>query len=346
MLPYLFTFLLFLNWLAPESAPEQKVGVGKHPSAFTDPAGTVHVVYGRGENLYYATTQTGDQFTPAIRVDSLPGLQLGASRGPQIAASAKSVVILAIDKPGNIWAYTLDRASGKWQGRVQVNDIPEIAKEGFMGLTADSDNSYVAAWLDLRGDKRNKLAGARSIDGGKTWSANKVLYQSPDGTICECCQVSVVSHGPTVSIMFRNHLNGFRDMYLLQSTDRGQTFGKAEKLGEGTWKLAACPMDGGGLSVDQAGHLSTVWRRADKLYIDRPGQPETEIATGKNAKIASTSNGNYFVFQQAEQLWAITPQQKQPVAIGLGAYAKLAQLKNDRVLCVWEHDGNVWARVL
>ncbi|MBN8825544.1 MULTISPECIES: sialidase family protein [unclassified Spirosoma] len=347
MLPYLFTLLSIANWLLiSESVSEKKVGTGRHPSAAADLSGMVHVVYGRGENLYYSTTQTGDQFTPAIRVDSLPGLQLGASRGPQIAASTKSVVILAIDKPGNIWAYTLDRTSGQWHKRVPVNDAPDIAKEGFLGLTAEPDNSYMAAWLDLRGNKRNKLVGARSVDGGKSWSANKVLYESPDGTICECCQVSVVSHGKQVAIMFRNFLNGFRDMYLLQSTDGGQTFGKAKKLGKGTWKLAACPMDGGGLSVDQAGHLSTVWRRADTLYTARPGQPETELTTGKNAKIASTSHGDYLVFQKAEQLWAVTPQQKQPVALGPGAYAKLAQLNNNRVLCIWEHDGNVWAKIL
>ncbi|WP_020598498.1 sialidase family protein [Spirosoma panaciterrae] len=347
MLPYLFTFLSILNWMAnPRPAADLKLGAGKHPSAATDPAGTVHVVYGLGNVLYYSTTQTGDQFTSAIRLDSLPELQLGASRGPQIAASAQSIVILAIDKPGNIWSYMLDRATGNWQKRIRVNDVPEVAKEGFMGLTAGPDNSYMAAWLDLRGDKRNKLVGARSIDGGKTWSANEVLYASPDGTICECCQVSVVSQGRQVAILFRNFLNSYRDMYLLQSTDGGQTFGKAEKIGKGSWKLAACPMDGGGLSIDKSGHLSTVWRRADTLYMARPGQAETELATGKNAKIVSTDHGDYLVFQKAEQLWAVTPQQKRPVALGPGAYAKLVRLKPDRVLCIWEHEGAVWAKTL
>ena len=96
-------------------------------------------------------------------------------------------------------------------------------------------------------------------------------------------------------------------MYLLKSDDGGKSFGKAQKLGDGTWKLNACPMDGGGLYMDPKGAVSTVWRRADKLFIDRPGQPETELAAGKNAKIVTTSKGDYVVFQQAGQLWVVTP---------------------------------------
>ena len=44
-----------------------------------------------------------------------------------------------------------------------------------------------------------------------------------------------------------NSLDGNRDMYLVRSEDGGRTFGPPEKLGAGTWKLAACPMDGGDL---------------------------------------------------------------------------------------------------
>lgn len=178
------------------------------------------------------------------------------------------------------------------------------------------------------------------------WFPNQITYQSPDGTICECCQVSAVSRGKKVALMFRNYLNGSRDMYLLQSADGGKTFGKAEKLGEGTWKLNACPMDGGGLDIDAGGNVSTVWRRADKLYTTRPGQPEVEMATGKNARIVTTKQGNYIVFQQAGQLWLIAPTQPRPTILGTGAYAKLTRLANDRVLCLWEQEGTIRVTII
>ena len=281
-----------------------------------------------------------------VRVDSLPGLHIGVSRGPQIAATAQSVVIATIDKSGTVWAYSLDRRTGHWQPRVRIIDVPGMAKEGFVALAAGTDDVYYAVWLDLRTDNQNKIVGSRSADGGRTWSANQVLYQSPDGTVCECCQLSVVSQGQHVAVMFRNFLNGSRDMYLLQSDQGNLPAGNARKLGEGTWKLKACPMDGGGLFMAPNGSISTIWRRENTLFKAKPGQPETEVTEGKQAKIVTTSKGDYLVFQQANQLIAVVPGQAQSKVIGPGAYPKLLDLPTHKVLCVWEQSNGIWAQFI
>lgn len=344
---YLPTLFIFLLSLIHSPAKEgTRIGAGIHPAVTTDPAGVVHVVYGRGGLVFYATSNDGETYSEPVMVDSVPGLHLGASRGPQIAATATSVVITAIDKAGNVWAYSANRPAGKWLPRVRVTDVPDVAKEGFVTLTAGPGNTYNAAWLDLRANKRNKIVGAHSADGGRTWSANRVVYNSPDGTVCECCQLSEVRQGEHVAIMFRNYLNGSRDMHLIESMDGGKTFGKTRKLGDGTWKLKACPMDGGGLFMAPSGAISTVWRRADTLFTARPGQPETELTTGKNAKIVTTTRGNYIVFQREGQIWTISPNQPNPAAIGPGGYPKLTVLPNNRVLCLWEQEGTIRARII
>lgn len=341
LLPF---FLALLLRLTNEPKP---IGQGIHPAVATDPTGGVHIVYGNGQTLRYATlSAAGEPAGAPVLVDSLPGLFVGASRGPQIAANSQSVVITAIDKMGNVLAYVLDRSTGGWQKRIPVTDVPEVAKEGFIALTTGPGNTYNAVWLDLRGNQRNKLVGARSVDGGRSWSANRVLYESPSGTVCQCCQVSMVHQGQQVSIMFRNFLNGARDMYILPSTDGGQTFGKALKLGQGTWPLDACPMDGGGLFVDRTGRLSTVWRRNDTLFTARPGQREREIGIGKNPKLVSTATGDWVVFQRGGQIWAVTPASPQPKAIGPGAYPKLALLADNRVLCLWEQTNTIRAQII
>ena len=339
--PFLLTFFLTLIFRAPD--PEKQIGVGIHPAVVSDSRGGVHIVYGRAGLLFYTTSPDGETFSEPVVVDSLPGLHIGASRGPQIAATKQAVVITAIDKQGNVWAYTLNRATETWQPRVRVTDVPDVAKEGFVALAA-ANTVFQAVWLDLRENQRNKIFGARSADGGRTWSANQLLYESPDGTVCECCQLSVASQGKQVTVLFRNFLNGARDMYLLTSSDGGQTFGKAQKMGEGTWSLKACPMDGGGLFMATNGAVSTVWRRADKLFVARPGQPETELATGKNAKIITTAKGDYVVFQQAGQVMAVWPGQPEPRVIGAGGYPKLTPLPGNSVLCVWEQNGTIRAK--
>ncbi|MEZ6080425.1 MAG: hypothetical protein R3C56_33570 [Pirellulaceae bacterium] len=60
-------------------------------------------------------------------------------------------------------------------------------------------------------------------------------------------------------------------MFLATSDDSGQTFGGAEKLGIGSWKLNACPMDGGELAVAADGSPLTVWRRNQQVFATDVG---------------------------------------------------------------------------
>ena len=85
-----------------------------------------------------------------------------------------------------------------------------------------------------------------------------MIYTSPDTTVRQCCKPSVAVKGNNVYVMFRNWLKDSRDMYLIQSKDGGDTFGHAQKLGIGNWKLNACPMDGAGLSINGNAAIQTV----------------------------------------------------------------------------------------
>jgi len=344
LLLFCFTFNTLLG-LA--QTPATSLGAGVHPSVSVDPTGGIHVVFGQKNKLLYAvSTDGGRTFPQPLVVDSLLAFQIGASRGPQIAVTRTNVVITVIDKPGNVLVYTLARATGNWTRRTRVNDVTDVAKEGFVTLAAGTDSTFYAVWLDLRGDQRNKLVMARSTDGGQAWSANQILYQSPDGTVCECCQPTVLAHADTVRVLFRNNLQGARDMYLLTSLDGGTTVADTAKLGQGTWLLKGCPMDGGGMAVDTDGVAVTIWRRDDWLYRVRPGELEMALAKGKNGNVTTTASGPAYVWQADGSVWGQLPGQPERLLVGVGAYPKLATLPNNRVLCVWEQDGQVVACLL
>ena len=95
--------------------------------------------------------------------------------------------------------------------------------------------------------------------------------------------------------MFRNWLVGSRDLYLTISKDKGKTFSMAQKLGQGTWPLKGCPMDGGGLSLN-ANTIETAWQREGVVYHVRPGQPEQKIGEGRRVgmkgNIVTWENGS------------------------------------------------------
>ncbi|GAA4465187.1 hypothetical protein GCM10023189_45450 [Nibrella saemangeumensis] len=348
MLIYFLTSLyLWLTTQREEPSLTILSAKGRHPVVSTNANGDVDVVYGLGNLIYYTQSHdNGQTYAPAEVVDTLPNLFLVAGRRPQVASNHRVALILALNQAGNIFAYVKDKKSGQWTKRIRVSDQPDVAKEGFVSLAPGPGNLFYAVWNDLRGNAQNKVVGARSLDGGKTWSANQVLYESPDGSICPCCSPAIAIAGKHVYITFRNALAGNRDIYLLTSSDGGQRFDQPQKLGLGSWKLDGCPMDGGGVSVAKPGHVVTAWRRENRIYKAEPGKPEQELAKGgKNITVASNTLGDYVIWQADGKIWGITPKQRMPVAIGTGAFPRVAALPQGAI-CVWESDSGVLATIL
>jgi hypothetical protein len=185
-------------------------------------------------------------------------------------------------------------------------------------------------WLDDR-DGRKQLYGASSKDGGATWAPNREVYHSPESHICECCHPSLAirAGGKEIYAMFRNALAGSRDLYLAASNDGGHTF-RSSKLGAGTWALNACPMDGGGLTVDSTGPL-TVWRRDKTVFLDRAGAKEIEIGAGKNPTVA----GHTIVWSAPDGLRVKRGSAESAMLDPAGAYPAGAS-SGDEEIVVWE----------
>ncbi len=308
-----------------------------------DDRGTFHAVFGRHDTIFYATAKSEhSSLSEPVVVGVLPELVAGAKRGPQITTTDKSIVITAVNRTGNLFAFSLKRNTKNWSTAFKINDVADVAKEGFHAIAGTSGNTVYATWLDLRTDKRNKLVGATSHDGGLTWSENKLIYQSPSGTICECCKVSIAARQKQVYIQFRNWLDGSRDLYITQSTDAGKTFSPPQKLGQGTWKLNACPMDGGTVALDNFGQPVTVWRRENTLYLCKPQEQEVAVGTGRNVIMATGLSHQVIGWDEQNTIWVKVNNQL-PVKIGTGQLPSIAVAKNV-AFCVWETNGQINAR--
>lgn len=340
---YLFCLLISATALLAQGQSfnnTQTIATGHLPVAVTDDTGTVHLVFGQDSIIYYTTAseKTAHVSQPLV-VAILPGLVAGAKRGPQLALTDQFIVITAVNRVGDIFAYSLDRKTGRWSPATRINDVPEIAKEGFQAVAGATAGVFHAAWLDLRDDRQNKLVGATSTDGGRTWSANQVIYRSPEGTVCECCRVSMAVSGEDIYVQFRNSLGGSRDMFLVHSADGGKTYTPAQKLGTGTWKLNACPMDGGAVVLTATGQPLTVWRRENTLFTCQPGQPEQAFGTGRNVTLSQSSTASVVAWDEGGTVW-IKVNDKAPVSLGAGQIPSLA-ISGRTVFCVWEAQGQV-----
>lgn len=316
---------------------------GQMPNLLRDIAGDLHLVYGSGDSLMYTySNDKGNSFSAPSLISIIPHLAASHSRGPQIAASGNGETVIACNTMGDIFSFKQEPAHN-WVQTARVNDVDTVAKEGFMALSGDDQNVF-AVWLDLR-NKQNQIFGARSVDGGKTWSENIMIYTSPDTTVCECCKPSVAVKGNNVYVMFRNWLNGNRDMYLIQSADGGNKFGTAQKLGNGSWALNGCPMDGGSLVVDKDGNPETVWRRQKKIYASKPGHEEKEIGEGRSCTMESLNGKNVYAWIENGEIVVINSQGIKK-SVGKGRSPLLKAINDRQVICVWENEKQIHSAVL
>jgi len=320
------------------------IGTGQMPALAKDASNNIHLVYGVGDSIMYTSSANdGATFIAPMLVDTLVNLVDFATRGPQIAATKNGVAIIAVTQQGDIFSYTKDQ-SGKWSKTGRINDIDTTNKEGFLGLSSDGNNNLFAIWPDLRNNNRNKIYGAQSTDGGQTWNRNILVYASPDSTVCECCRPSVLMHEKHVYVMFRNFLRGNRDLYLIQSDDAGATFGTAQKLGNGSWQLDGCPMDGGSIYMNVQ-NVQTVWRRRDSIFSAIPGKAEQFISVGKGCTVAAKENTTVYAWvKDGKIVYKINNSAAQ--VIGDGNSPVVQVIDGRSFICAWTDNGIIKSRLV
>jgi hypothetical protein len=309
----------------------------------------VYLTCGEANTIYVSSSQDGGRtFAPLTTVVKVPAMALGMHRGPRIAVAGDALVVTAVagekggGNDGNLLAWRSEDHGRTWKGPVIVNDKRGSPREGLHAI-ASHGSIVVAAWLDLRATG-TRLYAALSSDAGATWGRNMLVYKSPSGTICQCCHPSLaIAPDGTILAMFRNALDGKRDFYLARA--KAGPFGPAQKLGTGSWTLDACPMDGGGIVVDADGHVTTVWRREQTVYLAQPDSPEIKVGDGVNPAVASTPDGPVVAWNAADGLVAASPHHDLLVLDRTGKFAALVPTSNG-VVVAWETADGTKTKVL
>ena len=185
------------------------------------------MAFGSASNIFVAvSSDEGATFAKPVRVAEAPVLPLTRHRGPRIVISGNAIVVTAVigtneakgdhshglAADGDLIAWRSDDQGRTWSKPVRINDVPGAPREGLHSLAADamaiSSPPGSIAWPG------NQLYGARSADSGGTWSKNVMIYESPEGTICQCCHpTAIFTDNGGVEVMWRNALAGSRDFY-------------------------------------------------------------------------------------------------------------------------------------
>lgn len=306
---------------APASRPGQPMDHSEHKAgghgveaAKSRPAGAIFAAY---------SDDGGSTFAPAVKVGTVPGLMLGMRRGPRIAAHGNRLTVTAIGQ--ELFALASSDGGKTWSEPTTINDASKSAAEGLHDLACAPDGRLFATWLDIRNGKM-ELWGTESSDGGKSWAKNEQVYKSPDKSICECCHPSALfDREGNLAVMWRNSIEGSRDLWLVTRPKGTTTFVGAHKLGEGTWKLNACPMDGGRIVALGGGKFGAVWQRAGEVFLVRAEEPEASLGKGKQP-VAIAGSGQVIVAWQQDSDLVVMRDLRGAGAVKQASEARFASL--------------------
>jgi hypothetical protein len=291
--------LLPSDWARPAESPALAIGAD----------GTVVAAFVSGEAIWSTVSRNGGRsFDAPVLIGEHGKIAAGRSWGPRVAVTPDAIIVTAVHgeqlrgRDGDLYSWRSADRGRTWAGPVRVNDVDGAPREGMHDMAAAPDGRLLNVWLDKVG-RGMQLAGAWSDDGGASWSDDHVVYASPDGSICQCCvpEATFRPDGERAVVMWRNWLDGNRDMYTLEiGPEDGPTPDGAVRLGSTHWKLDACPVSSSGIAVTTRDGTLAFWRHESTLYAATPGKPEVLVGSGREATAAAGPDGVHLVWTDAE----------------------------------------------
>jgi hypothetical protein len=219
------------------------------PEGLPDPAGILHLTYGRRGNAYYvqASDSRFETATRPVRLNRRPGsVWIGGERGPKLALGTDGVIHV-------VWLSEGPRRQGVWYTRSMDGGRSFEAERNVLDARTHCESATVAAdrqgnvwifWLDgrLPPDPDSPLASpifmARSTDGGRTFSRNELVRHDHPGLACACCQLEArLGPDENLYLSFRSGYRNIRDAYLLKAPKLENNF-RSVRVSPDDWLFA------------------------------------------------------------------------------------------------------------
>ena len=260
------------------------------PQILTGPDGRVHRVYFKGEPL------AGDLWYE--RPGSQP-LQVNACAGSAVATGSVRGAHVALGKNGQVHVAWNGSKNGEPKGPkgsppmlytrlTQAGTAFERERnvihsayglDGGGSVAADGTGNVYVFWhaptSGDEGEAHRRVWVAHSSDGGMTFGAESIATREPTGA-CGCCGMAAFadSKGNVYALYRSASADVHRDMYLLVSSDRGQTF-RSTKVDE--WEVGSCVMSTAAFTETADGVLAA-WETKGQIRFARVDRGREVVA--------------------------------------------------------------------
>lgn len=279
---------------------------GLQPQAAVDAQGVLHLIYLHGDpgaaDIYYVRKAPGAQdYTAPLRVNSQPGSATaqGTVRGAHLAVGKDGRVHVAWNGsrtaepagPEKSVPMLYARLNDKGDAFEPQRNLMQASThlDGGGTVAADASGNVYVTWhgapLGKTGEPERRVWIAKSHDSGKSFSRETIAYAEPTGA-CSCCGMGAFADmAGNLFLLYRAARESVhRDMYLLASTDQGETFHGSDIH---AWNLNACPMSTTSVAAGPR-QIEVAWETQKQVYFAPVNAKSAEIA----APIAAPGQGN------------------------------------------------------
>lgn len=257
---------------------------------------------------YVYTDNQGYHWSEAVEVNQPIAPVKKSVRGNdfQIAVNGPNIVA-AWQTVGSVpWAGVITLAISNDHGltwrRLEspISDDFSMIDQGYFDLAADNKGYFHLTWLDDRDENGNyqvlRYARLAAEQPKPRWA----FYKELDDSVCTCCWTKVVTDKQAaVNVLFRDDKP--KDMVLLRSGNRGESWQAADTIAAFNWDFIGCPHQGGSLVVvsseDKKVMHSIIWNGSQEnlgagLYYSRLLANETKWSTAMPIKKQITFSGD------------------------------------------------------
>lgn len=144
-------------------------------------------------------------------------------------------------------------------GEPRAISSADAVRPTFVAFASHADGRIATSWLDNRHRAQQPFA---AVVNGTSVDESLVYAGQDEKGICPCCNTAVLlaDDGSTL-VAFRNHKDGYRDMWLAVKPAGDVAFLAPLPIAGDRWKFDGCPHDGPSMAIHD-GTLHVVWMDA------------------------------------------------------------------------------------